>query len=258
MDHVKDFLKKLDHLSGRHDKARVFGDFITMASSALIVKASPQHAEQSEAEYMELVPRYTREELTEFGHLLAITTLALEARPCDFLGQVYMQAEISNARMGQFFTPYELSLLTARITLESVDTSKELITVQEPACGSGGMVIAFCEAAREKGINYQWQTYTVAVDLSEVAARMAYIQLSLLGIPAHVVWGNTLTMEFRREWPTFGYWAIAHKVARWRRGEDPPVLPPVLAGPLIPFPGQPPLSDTISLQPSRLVQAELF
>lgn len=244
MDHVKEFLKKIDRLTHKHDRARLFSDFITMASSSLIVKACPQEAERSEAEYMALVPRYTREELTEFGQLLGLTALALEARPCDFLGQVFMQAEISNSHMGQFFTPYELSLLIARMTIEDVDPAKELITVQEPACGSGGMVIAFCEAAREKGINYQLQTYTVAVDLSEVAARMAYIQLSLLGIPAHVVWGNSLSLEVRREWPTFGYWAVMHKVNRWRRG----------ASHVEPEPAPAP---TVTLN-RQLVQAEMF
>lgn len=207
-------------MSGKHSRHNLFHDFVTMASSTLIVRSSPSHAEQSEAEYMAVAGKYTSDELTQFAHLLAITTLALDDKPQDFLGAVFMQAEISNSHMGQFFTPYELSLMTAQMTLQGVDTSKELITVQEPACGSGGMVVAFCEAARAIGINYQSQTYTVATDLSEVAARMAYIQLSLLGIPAHVVWGDTLRMKFFREWPTFAFWGDAHKVARWRKGGD--------------------------------------
>lgn len=221
-----------------------------MASSSLIVRSSPEHAEKSEAEYMALVPRYTREELTEFSHLLGLTAMALEARPRDFLGSVFMQAEISNDRLGQFFTPYELSFLIAKMTLEGVDRSKDLITVQEPACGSGGMIIAFCEAAREAGINFQWHTYTVAVDISEVAARMAYIQLSMLGIPAHVVWGDTLRMTQREAWPTFGYWQIAHKVARWRRGDEVSRVQPEEPAPA-PVP-------TVNLDTARYVQADLF
>jgi hypothetical protein len=243
VDHEKQFIKTFDQLARRHQRARVFEDWVTCASSALIVRSSPQHAEQSEAEYMAVVPRYTREELTTFSELLGLTIMALEARPRDFLGHVFMQAEISNSHMGQFFTPYELSLLTAKLTLEGVDPKQDLITAQEPACGSGGMIIAFCEAAQEMGIDYRWHTYTVAVDLSEVAARMAFIQLSALGIPAHVIWGNTLSMEFKREWPTLGYWNIAHKVARWRRGEVAEKLNP-----------QP---DTVTLH-RPMVQVELF
>ncbi len=36
------------------------------------------------------------------------------------------------------------------------------------------------------------------IDIDPVAADMAYIQLSLLGIVAEVVTGNTLTMQFNR------------------------------------------------------------
>jgi type I restriction-modification system DNA methylase subunit len=245
VSHEKEFLKKFDRLTGRHQRARLFEDWVTMASSALIVKASPQHAEQSEADYMALVPRYTKDELVEFSHLLALTGLALMERPRDFLGHVFMMAEISNDRLGQFFTPYELSLVVAKMTLSGVDTTKELITVQEPACGSGGMVIAFAEAAREAGIDPAWQTYTVAVDISEVAARMAYIQLSMLGMPAHVVWGDTLRMTERASWPTLAYWPIAHKVERWRRGEQPASIA---------APAEPEPAATVNL-PGRYAQA---
>jgi type I restriction-modification system DNA methylase subunit len=203
---------------------------------------------------MALVPRYTQEELVEFSHLLGLTGLALHEKPRDFLGSVFMQAEISNDRLGQFFTPYELSLVVARMSLQEVDPGKDLITVQEPACGSGGMVVAFCEAAREVGIDPAFQTYTVAVDVSEVAARMAYIQLAMLGIPAHVVWGDTIRMTQREAWPTMGFWNVAHKVARWRRGDVA-----VQTGKLSPLPPAPTPDDTVRIiNPGRYVQADLF
>ncbi|ELT2938103.1 SAM-dependent DNA methyltransferase, partial [Salmonella enterica] len=36
------------------------------------------------------------------------------------------------------------------------------------------------------------------IDIDPIAADMAFIQLSLLGIPAEVVTGNTLTMQLNR------------------------------------------------------------
>ena len=243
----KDFIKKFNSLSGKHSRYTLFTDWVTMVSSTLIVRSSPQHAEQSEAEYMALVPKYTREELDTFAAMFAITVLALEEEPQDFLGSVFMQSELGSDRMGQFFTPYHLSALIAQMTVNDVDASKDLITMSEPACGSGGMVIAYCEALKARGINYQLNSYVVATDLSEVAARMAYIQLSLLGIPAHVVWGNTLSLQVIREWPTFNFWPIAHKVARWKRGDAAPVVESMPE----PQPAPTPISGP-------LVQAELF
>lgn len=243
MNHEKEFIKKFNSISGRHSRYQVFHDWVTMASSALIVRGCPSEAERSEAEYMAIVPKYNRDELQIFSELLSITAMALIDEPQDFLGSVFMQSELGNDRMGQFFTPYSLSYAIAEMMIHDIDVSKDLVTVSEPACGSGGMVIAFCEAARKRGISPQWQTYTIATDLSEVAARMAYIQLSLSGIPAHVVWGNTISLQVFREWSTFAFWPIAHKVARWRLGNDPE-------------PPKPPTS--INLQPKRLVQAEMF
>lgn len=243
----KEFLKRFDSLCHGHTRGRVFHDWVTMASSALIVRANPNEAERSEAEYMALVDRYKPDELQGFAELLGIATGALLDEPQDFLGAVFMQAELGNDRMGQFFTPYELSYLIAEMTIRDIDPSKPLITVQEPACGSGGMVVAFAASARKRGVDVQRQVYVVATDLSEVAARMAYIQLSVSGIPAHVCWGNTLSLETYRTWATMAYWPIAHKVMRWRQGWGE-----------TPEQQQPEPEPIAQPEPARLVQATLF
>lgn len=158
----KEFLKRFDSLCHGHTRGRVFHDWVTMASSALIVRANPSEAERSEAEYMALVDRYKPDELQGFAELLGIATLALLDKPQDFLGSVFMQAQLGNDRMGQFFTPYELSYLIAEMTIHDIDAEKPLITVQEPACGSGGMVVAFAQAARNRGVDVQRQVYVAA------------------------------------------------------------------------------------------------
>lgn len=42
----------------------------------------------------------------------------------------------------------------------------------------------------------------MAWDLSGTALHMAYIQLALLGLPAVIIHGNTLTQERFDQWPT--------------------------------------------------------
>jgi hypothetical protein len=49
-----------------------------------------------------------------------------------------------------------------------------------------------------------------AVDVDEKAAHMAYIQLSLLGVPAIVIHGNTLSLQEWSHWYT-----PAHIFAGW-------------------------------------------
>jgi type I restriction-modification system DNA methylase subunit len=226
MNYTADFIRAFDKLAYRHDRHRVFLDFLALTSTALMKAADPWRAEKHEAAYMETARRYNSEELTTCAHLLALTTHALEDKPQDFLGHIYMHLELGNKHVGQFFTPYELCVCMAEITLSNItkDDTRELITFQEPAVGAGATIIAAMDALKKRGINYQQRTYTVAIDVSEMAARMAYIQFSLLGIPAHVVWGNTLSLKVTDEWPTWAYGLVVHKVARWRRGEE--VTPP--------------------------------
>ena len=65
--------------------------------------------------------------------------------------------------------------------------------MNEPSRGSGGMIIAAAKVLKDRGINYQNVLKAVAQDLDWKAVYMCYVQLSLLGIDAVVVQGNTLS-----------------------------------------------------------------
>ncbi len=74
------------------------------------------------------------------------------------------------------------------------------------------MVIAMAEAMNKAGINYQQHMHVVAQDVDSRAVHMAFLQLSLLHIPAVVVLGNTLALEVREQWFTpahiMGLWGV--------------------------------------------------
>ncbi|MCI8397680.1 MAG: hypothetical protein HFJ52_08820 [Clostridia bacterium] len=76
--------------------------------------------------------------------------------------------------------------------------------------GAGGMVLSFAKALKEQNINYQQELLVEATDISDICVYMAYIQLSLYGIPAVVYCGDTLLQEirFKLETPLFylNYW----------------------------------------------------
>ena len=72
------------------------------------------------------------------------------------------------------------------------------MTISDPACGSAGMIIAYAENLLEAGFNPSKKMYAHCIDIDPIAADMSFIQLSLLGIPAQVVTGNSLTLEFSR------------------------------------------------------------
>lgn len=106
---------------------------------------------------------------------------------------------LGNSAKGQFFTPYHVSKMMAEINfvdLEKHLNEKDFITLSEPCCGSGGMIIAYAETMKNRGYNYQHQLYVEAVDIDELCFKMVYIQLALLGIPAKVIRGDSLAMRY--------------------------------------------------------------
>ncbi|ENE7724980.1 hypothetical protein ABNZ70_004851, partial [Salmonella enterica] len=79
----------------------------------------------------------------------------------------------------------------------------------------GGMIVAMAEAMLEAGFNPQKQMMVYCVDIDPVAAMMCYIQLSLMGIPAIVATGNSLTVAIKREMAT-PMFVLGHWHHRWQ------------------------------------------
>ena len=158
-------------------------------------------SDEIEQRYLNTVKQYTKEQAEEFSKLLALLVMALEEKHQDFLGQVYMQLNLGNVANGQFFTPYNVSKMMSKICFVDIEKQleeKDFITLSEPCCGSGGMIIAYAETLKEHGYNYQYQLFVEAIDIDEMCFMMAYIQLSLLGVGAKVIHGDSLTLNFHR------------------------------------------------------------
>jgi hypothetical protein len=122
--------------------------------------------------------------------------------------------ELGDSWKGQFFTPYDICVLMAKLSMTGVAQKaihdKGFCSVNDPCSGGGAMVIAAAHAMLDDGINYQMQMHAVAQDIDIVAVHMSYIQFSLLHIPAVVYHANSLSMEVWSEWRT-----PAHVVGRW-------------------------------------------
>lgn len=103
--------------------------------------------------------------------------------------------ETSSKVTGQFFTPDNISRLVSKMMDENIVSTEDVITLNEPACGSSGMIIAYARALRDKDINYQRKLDVKATDIDFACVYMSYIQLSLLGIKAVVARQDSLKGE---------------------------------------------------------------
>ncbi|MBO9375552.1 N-6 DNA methylase [Sphingomonas histidinilytica] len=216
--HLKALCKLLRSCQPRHDLYTVFADCMEASAIAISNSVDAGQREARESRYLEIVARYDRDIIDLFPRVLGELTLALECEPGDILGAAFGELELHNTARGQFFTPYEVCRMMAMVTVGKREQLLDLIErhgfvrAAEPACGAGAMIIALAEAMREEGINYQRHLHVTAVDIDARAAHMAYIQLSLLHIPATVVVGNSLSLETREVWYT-----PAHIVGGWSR-----------------------------------------
>ena len=77
--------------------------------------------------------------------------------------------------------------------LEAKIDQRGWISVNDPACGAGALLVAFANECKLRHTNYQTSVLFVAQDIDHIVGCMCYIQLSLLGCPGYVVIGNSLT-----------------------------------------------------------------
>jgi hypothetical protein len=216
LDHEKELIKLLEKLAYRHDKWRVFSDFCEMAAIALSNKVDKAQAERREARYMQIVSGYTKEEINQFPIAFAHLVEAHEAEMGDVLGRVFHALELHNKYKGQFFSPDTICRMMAAMTVGDADDLKEriarrgFVTANEPAVGSGAMVLALARAIREAGVNYQEHLHVIAADIDPKCVHMAYIQFTLWHIPAVVVVGDSMRMTEHEHWYT-----LAHVAGGW-------------------------------------------
>lgn len=236
-DYSKEFHKLFDPLSRKHGWHRLFEQFVEIA--ALTIHQHPyqfgmvekdEDYERIEEAYLAAIAAFEKEEQTIIAQLFAISMMALTDLQEDFLGQLYMEMEIANKHVGQFFTPKHVSRMMAEMQMFGIEErikEKGFITLSEPACGAGVMVIEAGNVLRAQGFDPGNAMLFQAVDISRICFNMAYFQFSVLGLSGEVVHGDTIAFQQYevRETPRW-------KVARKRDGlpafpkPEIPVLPP--------------------------------
>lgn len=204
MDGKKEIIKILNGMSGKYSGYEIFTDWIRLLALSIeqithmIYDKVWQEREQL---YLDTIKRYDNAEQEQLAIMTARLIETLDDGLDDVLGRIYMEAELGSRIAGQFFTPFHLSLLAAQIGLaEDIERYKsgeiDRITLNEPSCGGGAMIIASAKVLQESGINYQQALDVVAQDLDWKGVYMCYVQLSLFGISAICVQGDTLMKPY--------------------------------------------------------------
>ncbi len=257
----KDFIKLLNDHNGGDAAWRRFewwceAAYCALAKAAAVALHQTARADELETRYGQVEAR-AGEYAKRLPELMGMAVAALEEGNCrDFLSSVVSDDDVSalNRHCGQFFTPYEVSRFMAGMTMHDLDellASKRYITVQEPASGAGGMLLAVAEIFREKGHDPTTRMWFEAGDISPLCYQMTYIQTTLVGMSGIVRCQNTLSNDPPHEMAeTFG---VMHFIAR----NGPPrleALPLAVAPPVAELP------FALDREPAirEAVQASLF
>jgi hypothetical protein len=197
------FREVLSSLSQRHDTSSVFSAFARFTACALA-------AQTREAEYLEEAKRWEKPELDVFAEALAALVLEMEHHPFeDRLRTCYMELALSKKGQqwnGEFHTPKHVCDLMARMTIgdSSSFPAEGPITVCEPACGSGAMILSFAQACPPE---VRRRLRVTAIDINQTACDMAFVNTTLWGIPTRVIHGNTLSSEYWAAWSNI-HWLV--------------------------------------------------
>jgi type I restriction-modification system DNA methylase subunit len=215
-ENARDLQKLLESVqSVCHQSFRtIFDDFCELATGsfhnmlytlggAKVPNAYRTAFDALEQSYKKIFDKYTGTSAFDiFADILAKLTLTMKDEPFDYLGAIYMNARIGNASAGQFFTPPHICELMAHLNLgtkESVESQiAELgwIGAADSCCGSGAMMIGLYKVLHDWGITGIGTKFLIELtDIDYLCVKMAFVQMSVLGLSARVVWGDALTNE---------------------------------------------------------------
>lgn len=170
---------------------------------------------EREEKYLKIMNKYnekTRSRIRDiFTDIYFLLSAQIDLGFKDYLGELYMRSETSNGKAGQFFTPYDVSKLCAQISIGKTDIEKyikedKILTLNEPTCGAGGMVLAAVDVLyNEHHFNYARNLLVECSDIDMRCVHMTFLQLACAGVPAVIYHRDTITMKTWDRWETPAY-----------------------------------------------------
>lgn len=212
---TREFIKLLQASDG----TAAYREFERFAECAYVALAKPnaplERRDDLEARFTRIEKQVGRPRIEQYAEMLALTVRAMElSNGGDFLGGLMSSDDVRaiNPHIGQYFTPFELSRLMAKIVLGDLPAQlreQPYLSICEPTVGAGGMVLAVAMEAREQGINLHRDLWFDATDISPLCYHVAFIQMSLAGCSGIVRHANALDVQT----PT---WETALTPMSWR------------------------------------------
>ena len=213
---VNEIIKRIESAIYRIGKYQLISDVLECGAICIANTVDFANRAEREEQYREIMEKYLPDEqkiiVELFGMIFKLLSSVVydDGRFDDYLGEIFMRCNQGNSGTGQFFTPFHVSKLMAKISLgsEVVDQAENdgVITVNDPCCGGGGMLMAALDVLKnDYHINYTRNCFIDCGDIDRRCVYMTYLQLSLAGVPAIVKHQDAISRELWSVWRTPAY-----------------------------------------------------
>lgn len=183
---LRHFVKVLNSFRGYWYDYDIFRDFIDYTTASLLWEGDKALAERLKSQYKDDYPRFA-----DLFRALVNTmhdNLGEEMDWYDALGALYEEISSSSKAsfLGQFFTPPTVCDFMAQIQrpIEECGDRKTGLTVNDPASGSGRLLLAFNKIAPGN--------YLVGQDKDPICTKMTAINMALHGCKGQALNGDSL------------------------------------------------------------------
>lgn len=220
---VDEIIKMIDRSSYKVNRSQLISDVFECGALAISNMVDFNKYDEREQRYKDIMNGYSPDErkliVDIFSKIFALSSSVVydNGRFDDYLGELFMRCNQRSKFAGQFFTPYHISKLMAKMTLSDIETPpKKILTICDPCCGGGGLAMAALDVLKnDYNINYAMDCFIECADIDIRCVHMTYLQLSLAGVPAIVKHQNTLTQELYSVWKTPAYIFQYHRFYKY-------------------------------------------
>lgn len=182
-DDVKEIIRELEAISQRgYNSWSVFEDWVSLMFWAV---------QRNDEEYLKIVRRYRNDrpmgqrEIDHFSRAFGILMHQMGETNRELLGEIYMQWEVANKHAGQYFTPWSVASMMAKMIRPEG-------SISDPCCGSGVMFIAACKEMTGEQLD---KSVFVGQDIDLTCVMMCALNLTFFNLNGYVIWGNSFTNE---------------------------------------------------------------
>ena len=191
--YIKEFYKNLHGIN--RSPWQVYCDFLQLNIDAFISDHTPEHPR--EKDYMQIIESYRKEEAEKFSNMLGCVMQYMKETNKECLSEIW-EGVAANSNLGQFFTPWTVCMMMAKMELENSVlnwdkfTPENKCTISDPSCGGGRTLVAALKLVPAGKLN---SALFHGIDIDLNVCHAAALNMLFFNANSYIIHGNALSLE---------------------------------------------------------------